>query len=242
MATFPADTYSVTRPAPEPRAARQAPQRRTVALTAASALLAAPVALAALAIWVAIHLGGWLVVEDPLGPARAVVVLGGQVPFRAMEAARIYQRGLVEEVWLTRAARPAEEAKLDEMGVRFVREETYNREVLERMGVPKLSICLLDDSARNTVEEVLSVARKLKQTGAARVILVTSKPHTRRVKATWRALAGDALQAEVRSAADDPYRAERWWRNTEDALAVSREFFGLLNVWAGFPVQPDHGP
>ncbi len=239
MATFPADTYSVTRPAPEPRVARQAPQRRTVALAAASALLAALIGLVA---WAAIHVGGWLVVEDRLEPARAVVVLGGQVPFRAMEAARIYQRGLVEEVWLTRAARPAEEAKLDEMGIRFVREETYNREVLERMGVPKFSICLLDDSARNTVDEVLSVARKLKQTGAARVILVTSKPHTRRVKATWRALAGDALQAEVRGAADDPYRPDRWWRNTEDALAVSRECFGLLNVWAGFPVQPDRGP
>src|SRR5712692_8026658 len=239
MATFPADTYSVTRPATEPRVAQKAPPRRTVALAAASGLLAALVVLAA---WAVIHVGGWLVVEDRLEPARAVVVLGGQVPFRAMEAARIYQRGLVDEVWLTRAARPAEEAKLDEMGIRFVREEIYNREVLERMGVPKFSICLLDDSARNTAEEVLSVARKLKQTGAARVILVTSKPHTRRVKATWRALAGDALQAEVRSAADDPYRADRWWRNTEDALAVSREFFGLLNVWAGFPVQPDREP
>jgi hypothetical protein len=42
----------------------------------------------------------------------------------------------------------------------------------------------------------------------------------------------------VRYASADPYDAQRWWRHTRDALAVSREVFGLLNVWAGFPVQP----
>lgn len=237
MATPSADAYSesAVRPAVEPRLARKGLRRWTVAL------VIAPLLVFALIAWGAIDLGRWLVVEDPLEPARAVVVLAGHVPFRALEAARIYQRGLVGEVWLTRAAPPLEEAKLDEMGIPFVREETYNREVLERMGVPKSSICLLDDPARNTADEVLAVARRLKQTGAVRVILVTSKPHTRRVKATWRALAGDTLEAEVHGAGD-PYRADRWWRNTGDALAVSREFFGLLNVWAGFPVRPDRGP
>jgi hypothetical protein len=29
-----------------------------------------------------------------------------------------------------------------------------------------------------------------------------------------------------------------WWRNTGDALDVVREVLGLLNVWAGLPLQP----
>src|SRR5712692_382261 len=122
MATFPADTYSspAARSAPEPRVARKASQRRTAALAAASACLAAPVALVALAAWAVIHVGGWLVVEDRLEPARAVVVLGGQVPFRAMEAARIYQRGLAPEVWLTRGPSSAESV-FDRLRVAYVR-------------------------------------------------------------------------------------------------------------------------
>jgi hypothetical protein len=76
-------------------------------------------------------------------------------------------------------------------------------------------------------------------------MLVTSRAHSRRVRATWHALVGDAPQAVVRSATDDPYDPARWWRHTRDALAVSREVFGLLNVWAGVPVRqegPYRGP
>jgi hypothetical protein len=47
---------------------------------------------------------------------------------------------------------------------------------------------------------------------------------------------GDAPQAVVRYATDAPYDPARSWRQTRDALAVSREVFGLMNVWAGFPV------
>lgn len=48
--------------------------------------------------------GRWLVVQDPLEPACAVVVLAGHLPFRAMEAAPIYKEGGAAEVWLTKGA------------------------------------------------------------------------------------------------------------------------------------------
>jgi hypothetical protein len=41
--------------------------------------------------------GTALVVDDALRPAQAVVVLGGDVPFRAMEAASVYRHGVVRE-------------------------------------------------------------------------------------------------------------------------------------------------
>jgi uncharacterized SAM-binding protein YcdF (DUF218 family) len=201
-------------------------------------LFAIPPVILALCVLGVIQIGYWLVVEDPLQPARAVVVLGGQVPFRAIEAARIYQQGLAPEVWLTRGASSAELA-FNRLGVAYVREETYSRRVLERAGVPSSSICLLEQPTRNTAEELLVVARELQRVGGNRVILVTSKPHSRRVKVTWRVLVGDVPRAEVRWTADDPYNPSHWWQNTEDSLAVSREFLGLLNAWAGFPVRPD---
>src|SRR5262245_64673147 len=80
------------------------------------------------------RLGYWLVVADPLEPARAIVVLGGPVPFRAMEAAAIYGQGWAPEVWLTNAVRTAEESALNRLGVAVVRGDAYNREVLKRFG------------------------------------------------------------------------------------------------------------
>ena len=185
------------------------------------------------------RLGYWLVVADPLEPARAIVVLSGRVPFRAMEAASIYRQGWAPEVWLTKEVRTAEESALDRLGVKVVRGEVYNREVLERLGVPARAIRVLNDGVLNTVDEARLIARELRVSGADRAILVTSKTHSRRVRATWSAIVGAAPQAITRYASDEPYHSESWWRNTRDALDVSREAFGLVNVWVGFPVQPD---
>ncbi|MBI3780596.1 MAG: YdcF family protein [candidate division NC10 bacterium] len=186
-------------------------------------------------------LGQWLVVADPLERARAIVVLTGHVPLRAMEAASIYRQGWAPEVWLTTEARSAEEAAMARLGLQVTRGETYNRAVLERLGVPHEAIRMLSEGAHNTAEEVKLVARELERAGGGsdRVIVVTSKAHTRRVRALWRALVGNSPRAIVRYAADDPYDPGRWWRHTGDALAVSREVFGLMNLWAGFPLQPD---
>lgn len=184
-------------------------------------------------------LGHWLVVADQMEHGRAIVVLGGHLPFRAMEAASIYRQGWAPEVWVVREVGRAEEGVLARLGVQVIGEDTYNREVLERLGVPPGAIRLLSEGAQNTVEEVRLIAREVGRIGGDRVILVTSKPHSRRVRATWRALVGNSPQAVVRYATEDPYDPSRWWRHTRDALAVSREVFGLINVWAGFPIRQE---
>ena len=184
------------------------------------------------------RLGYWLVVADPLEPARAIVVLSGRVPFRAIEAASIYRQKWAPEVWLTKEVRAAEDVALEKLGVRVIPKDAYNREVLERLGVPSNAIRTLEDGVWNTVDETRLVARELRANGAERVILVTSKTHSRRVRATWSEIIGASPRAVVRYPSEEPYNPD-WWRNTRDALEVSREAFGLLNVWAGFPVQPD---
>ncbi len=189
--------------------------------------------------WGASEVGRWLMVADPLEPAKAVVVLSGRVPFRAMEAASIYREGFVPEVWLTREVVRPEERALDRLGVAVVRDELYNRAVLERLGVKPDAIRLLGDGVWNTADEVRLVAGELSREGGDRVIIITSKAHSRRVRATWSAIVGASPQAIIRYAREEPYDARGWWRNTRDALDVSREVFGLMNVWAGFPVQPD---
>jgi len=193
--------------------------------------------LAASLVWVTRELGAWLMVEDRLASARAVVPLGGQVPFRPMEAAALYRQGWAPEVWISRQAQGAEEAALRRLDIKVPTEVVYSRAVLERLGVPPAAIRVLSQPAENTAEEVRVIARELQRVGGGEVILVTSKPHSRRVRATWLALIGDSPHAIVRYAIAEPYDAHGWWRQTGDALAVSREVFGLLNVWAGFPVR-----
>jgi uncharacterized SAM-binding protein YcdF (DUF218 family) len=156
-----------------------------------------------------------------------------------MEAASIYGQKLAPEVWLTKEVRTAEDVALEKLGVHVVPGDAYNREVLRRLGVPASAIRTLEEGVWNTVDETRLVARELRASGADRVILVTSKTHSRRVRATWSEVIGASPRAVVRYASEEPYHPEHWWHNTRDALEVSREAFGLLNVWTGFPIRPD---
>lgn len=199
-------------------------------------LSVAALVLASLAVTKA---GTWLVVADPLQPARSVVVFGGHVPFRAMEAAAIYKQGWTAEVWLTQGAVREDDAALAQLGIHRAAEYVYSRQVLERLGVPDDAIRVLPEPVVNTVDEVRAIACELKAARADRVILVTSKYHARRVKALWHSLVGNHPEAIVRYAPSDPFEPGRWWRHTADAMAVSREWFGLLNAWSGFPIKSE---
>jgi len=189
------------------------------------------------AAWAIRGVGQWLVVQDALEPAQAIVVLSGRMPVRAREAAEIYREGFAAQVWITRPASPEEE--LRQMGIGFVGEEFYNQRVLIQLGVPTDAIRVLDKPVINTEQEVLEISDALRQEGGSKVIVVTTKPHTRRVKAIWKRLVGNSPRLMVRYASQDGYDGAHWWRRTSDALEVVRELLGLANAWAGFPVQPE---
>jgi uncharacterized SAM-binding protein YcdF (DUF218 family) len=184
-------------------------------------------------------LGHWLMVADPVDTASAIVVLVGYMPFRAIEAAALYGQGWAPEVWVTREDRSSRDAALRRLGIDPPHDHEYSRDVLVRLGVPASAIRILDPPILNTMQEVDLLARELRTVGGSRAILVTSKAHTRRVRATWWARVGSTPVAIVRYAQADPYEPEKWWYRTGDVLAVSREVFAMVNVWTGFPVQPD---
>jgi uncharacterized SAM-binding protein YcdF (DUF218 family) len=198
------------------------------------------------------HVGNWLVVEDPLEHARAIVVLSGRMPIRVLEAAKLYNAGYAPEVWLTRSSEPAK--SLTSMGVEFYGEEYYNAKILVHQGVPPTAIRVLEPPIVNTADEIntiksaLNAAPSFGTSGAPNVasndralhtvIIVTTKPHTRRVRALWRLLAPHDGEAVIRASSFDPYDPHRWYRTTRDALDVVREVLGLLNAWAGLPLAP----
>ena len=178
--------------------------------------------------------GRWLVVEDPIGRARAIAVLNGGMPVRALEAAKLYRDGYAQEVWLTRASEPG--ASLKAMGIPYEGEDVYSARVLVHEGVPANAIHVLETPIVNTADEVRVISKALEQEKDHSLILVTSKPHTRRARLLWRKLAPGHCRAIVRPASDDPFDPRHWWRSSGDALDVVREVLGIMNAWAGLPL------
>jgi uncharacterized SAM-binding protein YcdF (DUF218 family) len=204
-------------------------RRRRIALgVAGMLLLGAAVFL--------LSIGRWLVVEDPLENAQAIVVLSGRMPLRAIEAAKLYREGYAPKVWLTHSTEPG--ATLKAMGISFVSEDAYNVQILMHEGVPADAIRVLQPPIINTADEIAAVSAALEEEKGTHVIIVTSKVHTRRARILWHRLAAGHGQAIVRAASDDPFEPGHWWRTTSDALDVVREFLGILNAWAGMPLRP----
>jgi uncharacterized SAM-binding protein YcdF (DUF218 family) len=188
------------------------------------------------ALTIFLNVGRWLVVEDPLQKASAIAVLSGRMPGRALEAARIYRAGFAPEVWLTHSTEPG--ATLAKLSIPYSGEDLYDRLILIQQGVPENAVRILDPPIVNTEDEVLTVGQALQQQNERKVIIVTSKVHTRRAKALWNRLSAKQGNAIIRGVSDDGFNAAHWWRNTSDVLDVVREILGLLDVWAGLPLRP----
>jgi uncharacterized SAM-binding protein YcdF (DUF218 family) len=212
-------------------ARRKAVNRRSVAVLLGSLMVA--VGLVSVG-WS--RAGVWLLVDDDLQHAAAIVPLGGEAPLRSIEAARIYRQGWAPEIWITRGDITYEDEALAGLGIDRPQEPFYVHQVLTRMGVPEAAIRLLDGTNVNTADEIRTIANAARAAGAGRIIVVTSKFHSRRVRALWRKLVGPAPDVTVRYTPDDPSDPARWWATTADMRLVAREWFGLANAVLGFPV------
>jgi uncharacterized SAM-binding protein YcdF (DUF218 family) len=194
------------------------------------------VAFAAAAIIAFRAVGNWLIREDALAPSNVIVVLSGSMPARAERAATVYRMGYAPEVWVSRPE--SEAADLAKLGVHYIGEEEYDRQVLIHEGVPESAIHIFPGAVIDTEQEVQETARLMRAQQKTTVIIVTSPPHTRRVRALWRNLVGENPKLIVRAAWEDTFDSQHWWKNTRDTFAVIREIMGLLNVWLGLPVRP----
>ncbi len=97
------------------------------------------------------------------------------------------------------------EKDLEALGIHYIGEEFYNRDILIHEGVPAASVRVLDASIVYTEEEVRVISRELRRAEGTRIILVRSPPHAHRVKFLWKKLAGSDREGIVRPSPTEPY-------------------------------------
>ena len=74
------------------------------------------------------------------------------------------------------------------------------------------------------------------RTGSQSVIVVTDKPHTRRVYALWKEFDAGRGNAIVHGVSND-YNPSRWWKTPGGTTQVLHEVLGMTNASAGLSVQ-----
>jgi uncharacterized SAM-binding protein YcdF (DUF218 family) len=185
-------------------------------------------------------MGAYLVVEQPLEHAQAIVVLAGQMPFRELEAASLYRDGWASQIVLVPGFDKPEHRAMADLGVTITPDWQLRRQLLERLGVPAQALVVAQGAADDTLTE-LELADRAIHAEAGPVILVTSKYHARRVQSAWHHIADPSRPGVVRVAQRDPFDPDRWWTTHEMRTAVAHEYLGLLELIFWRPAVQSNG-
>ena len=181
------------------------------------------------------RLGGFLVLDEEPVPSDAVVVLCSGVEYypRLIEAAELFRKGFARKVVINGNRKTDVLRSLEEKG--FERccpwyEESLR--ILSMFGVPKDQvICISAEDAYDTVSEAEIVGREILQKEFTKIIITTSKFHTRRARFIWNKRFGDTLSICSVSAKTDPYNPKGWWREGRQIRWVLAEYGAWIYYW-----------
>ncbi len=173
--------------------------------------------------------GRWLVLDDAPVPADLIVLLAGNLS-RPLYGADLYHRGYAKRIAVSRPAPHPQVENLRPLGIRLPRQDEEYREILRRKGVPASAIGVFGDGNLSTVQEAETL-REFLGGRPARLLIVTSPYHTRRVKIVFTRL---LPQADIRVLAS-PYEEfpQRWWTHQGAAVGVMLETTKLLYYYLG---------
>jgi uncharacterized SAM-binding protein YcdF (DUF218 family) len=179
------------------------------------------------------RVGPWLVVTDPLQKADAIVVLGGTMYERPLEAVDLHQEGWAPRIYLFRQIADWGERTLIERNFSYTREVDLQVDVMQRLGVERANIVILEQ-ANSTAEEGENLFQLVSREKLRSVIVVTSKQHTRRARLVMRRRL-DPLGATVivRASRYDRTDVDRWWANRSTLRFTLFETQRLLGYWIG---------
>jgi len=165
--------------------------------------------------------GDFLVVEDPLARADAVIAVSGDGEERVRTASELLLRGYAGLLILSGGPRGGT-GSADQL-VRYA----------QRSGVPD-HLILRDDGATSTLENARGTARLMRAHGLSTGILVTSPYHVRRSIIIFRSVfSPQRLTVRAYPARDSFFEVREWWTRRQDRELVEREYLKLAAFLIG---------
>lgn len=202
---------------------RLKPLRKALWAGLAILVLAGSARLALMAI------GWWIDFSEQPVKSDILVVLAGDYS-RPSYAAELYAQGYAPDVWISRPRRHSALVKLDGYGIRLPSEESINRQILVKRGVPDRRIHLYGRDANSTMDEAQALRGEFPPAGK-KILVVTSRFHARRSRMIFRRFLPEANVRVV--AAPHGHAGRKWWEDKELAQNAMLETFKTLYFLSG---------
>lgn len=174
------------------------------------------------------QMGEFLVRDDVPVKSDAALVLNTGLEYypRLIEAADIFKKGLADRIIING------DRKTDSL--RYLEEEGFisccswyedSMRILEMLGVPRHSITAISaEDAYDTNTEAEDVGTAIIAMEYKRIILITSRFHTRRSAHIWEEMYRDRLNVISVSAKTDPFDPASWWKDGRQIRWVLAEY------------------
>ena len=179
--------------------------------------------------------GQFLICDEKPVVSDAVVVLNTSVEYypRLIEAADLFRKGLAQKVVINGNRKTDALRGLEKRGFKECCPWYEDRvRILEILGVPRKEILTISaEDAYDTVSEAVAVGRELVREGFKRVIITTSKSHTRRAGYIWATMFGEQLSICTVAAKTDPYDPTGWWKEGRQIRWVLAEYGAWVYYW-----------
>jgi uncharacterized SAM-binding protein YcdF (DUF218 family) len=181
-----------------------------------------------------IFAGRLIVRVDPPMRADAIYVLGGSRVDRWLEAVALYRAGHAPLIILSPGGQEAGHQMLAAQGIRVPTEVEIGRDVMvTQMGLPATAVEILPGGVDNTAHEAEAIAARARAEGWRTLIIVTSRPATRRAGYAFERVLGDDVKVIVRDAPFDDFNGTWWWTDRAWFRATFYEFPKLVAYWVG---------
>lgn len=168
--------------------------------------------------------GRFLIVDEPIRPADALVVLAGARVDRWLEAVDLYREGKGKNILLSPGYLEPAEVRLRANGINYPAATDLIRDAMVQMGIPGNVVTSIPEGMDNTAHEAVFAARIARERGWKSLVVVTSPYHTRRsLFAFQRELRGTGIDVQVRGTRYDPIDPDQWWKRRHDFRYVSWE-------------------
>jgi len=196
------------------RGLRFAPARRAAWRVLAALIILAVLAAAAWP-WRAAILtaaaDAWIVADEPLKPADAIVVLGGGLDTRPPAAAAYYRERLAPRILVANANVGGRRSSF----VSFYRPHgELNRRALLGLGIPQAAIDMFGEDLGSTFEEAVALRDWAGRTHAHGLIVPSELFSARRVRWIFgRVFAGSGVTVQVPVLEAREYGRDNWWCN-----------------------------
>ena len=174
--------------------------------------------------------GQYLITEDPLEKADAIILLGGSVPDRTLEAIDIYKGGYAPLIVFTMGPKPEGYDELIDRGIKLPEGHDLTKLIGLKLGVPESDLVIIDKRADSTYSELQIIYKDfLKKNNIKSVILVTSKYHTTRAKKIFNDVTNREIKVIARPSKYDSFNPKKWWAERRYRRQTVFEYQKLLH-------------